>query len=286
MLGYNGSVMAYGQTGAGKTYTLASMEADNVGMTPRALADIFNKAAVDVVHSYKVYMSYVQIYMEVIKDLLLPSADQLAIREDANGVFLSNVHEAQVRPHLGPWQSDHGVNVLSSLLPVVFAALHTRLDEVANWHCNRQHLAPVSFNSGFLHSFLDRKCHAVLNPVQGVRAGTTLAGAIHTGLPQDSTARRPESHLCIYGDERTLESQPCDRHCHCLQAAQACRHTRGERPRGRRSVRLDQSDATCPSTSPLLGLFCGCSTQQTETLVDLPPAISHLPGACLQCHLH
>lgn len=99
MLGYNGSVMAYGQTGAGKTYTLASMETDNVGMTPRALADIFNKAAVDVVHSYKVFISYVQIYMEVIKDLLLPSAEQLAIREDANGVFLSNVHEEEVRFH-------------------------------------------------------------------------------------------------------------------------------------------------------------------------------------------
>jgi kinesin family protein 5 len=97
MLGYNGSVMAYGQTGAGKTYTLANMEADHVGMIPRALADIFNKAAADVVHSYRVYMSYVQIYMEVIKDLLLPSAEQLAIREDANGVFLSNVHEEQVR---------------------------------------------------------------------------------------------------------------------------------------------------------------------------------------------
>jgi hypothetical protein len=96
MLGYNGSVMAYGQTGAGKTYTLANMEADHVGMIPRALADVFNKAAADVVHSYKVYMSYVQIYMEVIKDLLLPSAEQLAIREDANGVFLSNVHEEKV----------------------------------------------------------------------------------------------------------------------------------------------------------------------------------------------
>ena len=42
-------------------------------------------------------MSYVQIYMEVIKDLLLPGAEPLAIREDANGVFLSNVHEEEVR---------------------------------------------------------------------------------------------------------------------------------------------------------------------------------------------
>lgn len=38
----------------------------------------------------------VQIYMEVIKDLLMPSAEQLAIREDVEGVFLSNVHEVEV----------------------------------------------------------------------------------------------------------------------------------------------------------------------------------------------
>ena len=38
----------------------------------------------------------VQIYMEVIKDLLLPSAEQLQIREDVEGVFLSNVHEVEV----------------------------------------------------------------------------------------------------------------------------------------------------------------------------------------------
>jgi hypothetical protein len=114
---YNGSLMAYGQTGAGKTYTLASMEADNVGMTPRALADIFNKAAVDVMHTYKVFMSYVQIYMEVIKDLLLPSDQQLAIREDANGVFLSNVHEEEVRhmlctlSHATPESKGHILNM-------------------------------------------------------------------------------------------------------------------------------------------------------------------------------
>ena len=43
------------------------MEADNIGMMPRALADIFNKAAVDVLHTYKVFMSYVQLYMENFK---------------------------------------------------------------------------------------------------------------------------------------------------------------------------------------------------------------------------
>lgn len=38
--------------------------------------------------------------VQVIKDLLMPSAEQLQIREDLEGVFLSNVHEVEVRPSL------------------------------------------------------------------------------------------------------------------------------------------------------------------------------------------
>lgn len=62
LLGYNGSVMAYGQTGAGKTYTLSNMDPDAIGMTPRALADIFNKASQDVACTYNVFMSYVRLF--------------------------------------------------------------------------------------------------------------------------------------------------------------------------------------------------------------------------------
>ncbi|MEW5313230.1 MAG: hypothetical protein WDW38_004816 [Sanguina aurantia] len=34
--GYNGTVMAYGQTGAGKTYTLGNTDIATIGMIPRA----------------------------------------------------------------------------------------------------------------------------------------------------------------------------------------------------------------------------------------------------------
>jgi len=39
---YNGTLMAYGQTGAGKTYSLSSIAADAIGMIPRAAAEIFS----------------------------------------------------------------------------------------------------------------------------------------------------------------------------------------------------------------------------------------------------
>lgn len=75
------------RAGAGKTFTLANMDPKAVGMMPRAMADIFNHAATDVTHTYRIYMSYVQIYMEIIKDLLLVSSEQLQIREDTQVRF-------------------------------------------------------------------------------------------------------------------------------------------------------------------------------------------------------
>ena len=50
-------------------------------------------------HTYTVYMSFVQIYMEDIHDLLKPGSEPLQLREDPNngGVFLENVQEVQIR---------------------------------------------------------------------------------------------------------------------------------------------------------------------------------------------
>jgi hypothetical protein len=55
------------QTGAGKTYTLSSIQPDAIGMMPRAAAEIFSDIANDPVHEYSVMMSYIQIYMELIQ---------------------------------------------------------------------------------------------------------------------------------------------------------------------------------------------------------------------------
>lgn len=55
------------QTGAGKTYTLSSIAADAIGMIPRVAAEIFSHVEGDSAHEYSVYMSYVQLYMELIQ---------------------------------------------------------------------------------------------------------------------------------------------------------------------------------------------------------------------------
>lgn len=63
--------------GAGKTYTLGNTALSAIGMIPRAVAEIFSKAKDDPFHVYTVSMSYIQIYMELIQDLLSPGSDNL-----------------------------------------------------------------------------------------------------------------------------------------------------------------------------------------------------------------
>eukprot|EP00798_Chlamydomonas_sp_ICE-L_P003293 gene3293-13319_t len=99
MNGYNGTVMAYGQTGTGKTYTLGNTQPSAIGMIPRAVAEIFQRANADQFYNYHVSMAYIQIYMELIQDLLRPESENLQIREDAvnqGGVYVAGVHYAPV----------------------------------------------------------------------------------------------------------------------------------------------------------------------------------------------
>ncbi|KAK7366825.1 hypothetical protein VNO80_08824 [Phaseolus coccineus] len=80
--GYNGTIMAYGQTGTGKTYTLGRLgEEDNAarGIMVRAMEDIFANISLE---TDSISVSYLQLYMETIQDLLDPANDNIAIVED------------------------------------------------------------------------------------------------------------------------------------------------------------------------------------------------------------
>lgn len=80
--GYNGTIMAYGQTGTGKTYTLGSLGEEDPaarGIMARAMEDILADVSL---HADSVTVSYLQLYMETIQDLLYPGNDNIAIVED------------------------------------------------------------------------------------------------------------------------------------------------------------------------------------------------------------
>jgi hypothetical protein len=73
--GYNASIIAYGQTGTGKTYTMEGEPSPKLrGIIPRATEEIFGfiENAVSERKKFLVRASYLQIYNEVISDLLKP----------------------------------------------------------------------------------------------------------------------------------------------------------------------------------------------------------------------
>ncbi|KAF2642735.1 kinesin-domain-containing protein [Massarina eburnea CBS 473.64] len=99
--GYNGTVFAYGQTGAGKSYTMmgTSIEDDEgKGIIPRIVEQIFASImASPSTIEYTVRVSYMEIYMERIRDLLVPQHDNLPVHEEKNkGVYVKGLLEVYV----------------------------------------------------------------------------------------------------------------------------------------------------------------------------------------------
>lgn len=67
--GYNGSLFAYGQTGSGKSYTVMGL-GDQPGLIPRILANVFISKAQSSQPLLHVWVSYLEIYNEQVRDLL------------------------------------------------------------------------------------------------------------------------------------------------------------------------------------------------------------------------
>ncbi|TVK90606.1 Kinesin-like protein KIF1B [Bagarius yarrelli] len=94
--GYNVCIFAYGQTGAGKSYTMmGKQEKDQQGIIPLLCEDLFtkiNNSNTDNSMSYSVEVSYMEIYCERVRDLLNPkNKGNLRVRE---------------HPLLGPYVED------------------------------------------------------------------------------------------------------------------------------------------------------------------------------------
>mmetsp|Transcript_14462 Transcript_14462/g.14520 ORF Transcript_14462/g.14520 Transcript_14462/m.14520 type:complete len:589 (+) Transcript_14462:2-1768(+) len=102
--GYNCAILAYGQTGAGKTYSLLGPGYDHPervgkcdqelrGVAPRLLQSIFHQiySTVSGEAVYKVYTSYIQIYNEKIFDLLNPAKEKLKVYQDTDkGLWITD----------------------------------------------------------------------------------------------------------------------------------------------------------------------------------------------------
>ncbi|XP_076837119.1 kinesin-1 heavy chain-like isoform X2 [Brachyhypopomus gauderio] len=87
--GYNGTIFAYGQTSSGKTHTMEGHlhDTDSMGIIPRIVQDIFNYIySMDENLEFHIKVSYFEIYLDKIRDLLDVSKTNLSVHEDKNRV--------------------------------------------------------------------------------------------------------------------------------------------------------------------------------------------------------
>ncbi|XP_047329481.1 kinesin-like protein KIN-7D, mitochondrial isoform X2 [Impatiens glandulifera] len=95
MEGVNGTVFAYGVTSSGKTHT---MHGDQIspGIIPLAIKDVFSIIQDTPGREFLLRVSYLEIYNEVINDLLDPTGQNLRVREDAQGTYVEGIKEEVV----------------------------------------------------------------------------------------------------------------------------------------------------------------------------------------------
>uniref|UniRef100_A0A8C7MGT1 Kinesin-like protein n=1 Tax=Oncorhynchus kisutch TaxID=8019 RepID=A0A8C7MGT1_ONCKI len=87
--GYNGTIFAYGQTASGKTHTMEGKlhDPNQMGIIPRIAEDIFNHIfGMDENLEFHIKVSYFEVYMDKIRDLLDVTKTNLAVHEDKNKI--------------------------------------------------------------------------------------------------------------------------------------------------------------------------------------------------------
>ncbi|RKO96594.1 hypothetical protein CXG81DRAFT_14230, partial [Caulochytrium protostelioides] len=106
LMGYNCTIFAYGQTGAGKTYSmegdLQNITGEHAGIIPRTLTHLFQRLESETAE-YSVRVSYIELYNEELKDLLSaddPDFRKLRIFEDFSrkgSVLIQGLEESIVK---------------------------------------------------------------------------------------------------------------------------------------------------------------------------------------------
>ena len=97
--GYNGTVLAYGQTSSGKTYTMQGEmdEERKQGIIPRMISHVFKYIYKNEGTDFMIKVSMIEIYQEKIRDLLDLARVNLNIREDSiKGIYVDGVSEKYV----------------------------------------------------------------------------------------------------------------------------------------------------------------------------------------------
>ncbi|OMJ90375.1 hypothetical protein SteCoe_7291 [Stentor coeruleus] len=99
--GFNGTIFAYGQTASGKTHTMTGhdiFDPYTMGIVPRMISKVFDSIeSADENVEFAVKVSYCELYLEKINDLVEVDKKALKIRQDrSKGVYIANLSEHYV----------------------------------------------------------------------------------------------------------------------------------------------------------------------------------------------
>ncbi|XP_065483444.1 kinesin-like protein KIF9 [Caloenas nicobarica] len=154
LIGYNGTIMCYGQTGAGKTYTMtgATAEYKHRGIIPRAIQQVFKATTRSVDPFVTVRISYLEIYNETMFDLLSPTGSgtggtPMAVVDCPQGVYVRGL-------------SIHPVSHEEDALNLLFEGETNRViaEHTLNKNSSRSHCIFTIYIESRFRAFSDVKC--------------------------------------------------------------------------------------------------------------------------------
>ncbi|XP_071661545.1 kinesin-like protein KIF9 isoform X3 [Patagioenas fasciata] len=154
LCGYNGTIMCYGQTGAGKTYTMTgpTTEYEHRGIIPRAIQQVFKATARSVEPLVTVRISYLEIYNETMFDLLSPTGSgpggtPMAVLDCPQGVYVKGL-------------SIHPVSDEEDALSLLLEGETHRViaEHTLNKNSSRSHCIFTIYIESHFRAFSDAKC--------------------------------------------------------------------------------------------------------------------------------
>uniref|UniRef100_A0A8B9GRR8 Kinesin family member 13A n=1 Tax=Astyanax mexicanus TaxID=7994 RepID=A0A8B9GRR8_ASTMX len=175
--GYNACIFAYGQTGSGKSYSMMG-SVDQPGLIPRLCCSLFERVGREgnETHSFKVEVSYMEIYNEKVRDLLDPKGNRQSLK----------VREHKV---LGPY-----VDGLSQLAVTSFEVIN-KITPILNTKLSILYLCSMNYSTSCVCAFA-RQCD--VSCVCVFRSLTTL-GCVISALA-DQSAGKGKNKFVPYRD--------------------------------------------------------------------------------------
>ncbi len=202
--GFNGTVLAYGQTSSGKTFTMqGDLESETMrGIIPRMVETIFDcisQSSQTVEFTVKAAM--LEIYNEHIRDLLDPSKDNLNVHEDKQkGIYVESLTEVSMGNEFDVYElmktgngnraiAETKMNAQSSRSHSIFVLTLT-MNDSENFTCKTGKLYLVDLAGSEIISKTGASGQT-LEEAKGINKSLTMLGRVITALTDGKSSHIP-----------------------------------------------------------------------------------------------